>query len=70
MSKYTKETTKIQQEFIDKAEALGFEIHEYSGRFMYGAICPAIHVDDLSDFRDYNEYYRDNLGLGYVIYCR
>lgn len=74
MEKYGIENEKSlserQKEFISKAIDKGFEIKEYSGRGMFGEYCPSISVDYLSDFKEYEDYWWDNLGLGYVIYCR
>ena len=69
------ETNYFQKQFIELLEKAGFEIFEYSGRGMYGEVCPAIKVDSVKDFYtcmgiENGKYWHDNLGKDFVIYCR
>ena len=65
------ELSAKQKKFIDKAKKLGLNVYEYSGRGMYGSICPATSVDYKSDFPNAEKNYSvDSMGLGFVIYSR
>lgn len=59
-----------RKRFVKKAKEQGFELFEYSGRFMYGEYCPAIQVDYLCEFKGYEKFNYDQLGKGAVIYAK
>lgn len=63
------ELSENQRQFVEDAEAHDLEVHDYSGRFMYGKQCPSVHVDGLADFHTKTHYASDSLGLGFVIYA-
>ena len=56
-------------EFKEKAEELGYEVEDYSGRGMLGRICPSVTVDNYLDIiaemcmKGLNV---DNMGLRWV----
>lgn len=64
--------SKKQLKFIDEVhEETGLDIdYLYSGRHMYGDVCPSIVVDNIADFSHSDKYLIDNMGLGWVIYAR
>ena len=65
------ELSENQQLFVHDAENQGFEVnYNYSGRNMYGTKCPAITVDGMYDFQTRASVNYDNMGLGFVLYCR
>lgn len=39
-----------EKKFREKAEELGYEVREYSGRCMYGRECPGVTVESPNDF--------------------
>lgn len=43
---------------------------DYSGRGMYGQKCPAVTVDDVSEFTTTAKYRTDSMGLGVVMYAQ
>ncbi len=60
-----------EEEFKRKAEQLGYEVKEYSGRGMFGRICPSVTVDNYLDFiaeMGMKGLKVDNMGLMYVVY--
>jgi hypothetical protein len=62
--------TERQKRFVAKAKREGFGDsirYDYSGRFMYGAKCPAVYLDRGADF-GFRGASQDQLGLGYVVY--
>ena len=63
--------TDNEEKFMNKAESLGYEIEEYSGRGMFGKICPSVIVDNPMDFIaeiGMKGLFVDNIGLKYVVY--
>jgi hypothetical protein len=64
------ELTDKQRSFVRSAKKQGHVIDfNYSGRFMFGRMCPAVRVKYLDDFKGYNKYNRDQMGLGMIVYC-
>jgi hypothetical protein len=62
------ELSKKQKSFVRKAKKMGFEVtYDYSGRFMYGAKCPAVYLDRYETF-SFKGARVDNMGLGMVVY--
>lgn len=59
--------TAKQIDFVNAAEARGMEVRAYSGRFMYGDVCPAVEVDSPTE-SPYPGAKYDQLGLGYIVY--
>ena len=58
--------------FVQEAEEQGLEVdYTYSGRFMYGATCPAVRLsmDDLIRVKFTANVRQDDMGLGKVIYA-
>jgi hypothetical protein len=65
--------TDNQSLFVQEAEEQGLNVYyDYSGRGMYGDLCPAVNIDadDLMRIKFTSNVCRDNMGLGYVIYAR
>lgn len=61
----------IETKFIKKATKLGYEVYQYSGRFMFGRECPAVNVSNPNDFiaeMGMKGLKIDNMGLDYVVY--
>lgn len=66
-----KEMTSKEKKFVKKAEAAGYKVRSYSGRFMYGRTCPAVSCKSLNDCLaeiGMKGLKVDNLGLGYIVY--
>ena len=62
--------SKNQKKFVADAEKQGFEVdYSYSGRFMFGKLCPAVRCN-VGEFGTQAEINTDNMGLGVVIYAR
>ena len=62
---------KKEKRFRRKAEKLGYEVREYSGRCMYGRQCPGVTVDNPNDFiaeMGMTGLRIDNMGLKYIVY--
>lgn len=76
MSEYTTEDgdtltlSKNQATFVRQAEDQGLEVYSYSGRGMYGAICPAVTVAGAGDFNTTAAYAQDSMGMSIVLYAR
>lgn len=64
--------SKTQLKFIRAVKKAGLKLYlDYSGRGMFGDKCPAVNVDDLSEFPGNPHNYKiDNMGLGYVVYAQ
>ena len=64
--------SKNQQSFIRKCKSSGLNLYyNYSGRGMFGDTCPAVNVDNLSDFPGNPHKYKiDNMGMGFVVYAQ
>lgn len=64
--------TEKQKKFIKICKDNDLKVYyDYSGRGMFGETCPAVDVDNLSDFPENpHEFKIDNMGLGYVIYAQ
>ena len=65
--------TKIKREilFRNKAKKLGYEVNEYSGRYMFGNSCPSVNVDNALDFIakiGMEGLKIDNMGKQFVVY--
>lgn len=67
-----KELTDHQKKFVKTCENAGLKVYyTYSGRGMFGQTCPAVNVDSLSEFPgNPHKFLIDQMGLGYVVYCR
>ena len=62
--------SKDQVKFAEKAIKDEYEVDFfYSGRGMFGAFCPAVHIDDAAEW-GYPGAQIDQMGLGHVIYKR
>lgn len=60
-----------EEEFRKKAEELGYEVREYSGRGMFGRECPGVVVDNPLNFVaeiGMKGLKIDNMGLQYIVY--
>ncbi len=58
-------------DFKERAEELGYEVEDYSGRGMFGRTCPSVTVDNYLDFiaeMGMKGLEVDNMGLKYVVY--
>lgn len=63
--------SKNQLQFIDDATSNGHKIHfGYSGRGMYGDVCPAVYLDSYEEFNTIAKHQLDSMGLGVVKYAR
>jgi len=64
--------TPFEKQFTKKAESLGHEVDpSYSGRGMYGRVCPAVRTKNPDDFiaeMGMKGLKVDQMGLGYVVY--
>ena len=61
----------IEIDFRTKAEELGYEVRDYSGRGMFGRECPSVTVENYLDFiaeMGLKGLKVDNMGLQYVVY--
>ena len=59
-----------QLNFIEDAQDTEFEIdYSYSGRGMFGDVCPAIRCDSHNDITTKAKTKIDSMGLGIVIYA-
>ena len=60
-----------QLKFIEDAEETCFEIdYGYSGRGMYGDVCPCIRCESHNDLSTTAKTTIDSMGLGIVIYAQ
>lgn len=60
-----------EKKFRKKAGELGYEVRDYSGRFMYGRECPGVVVANPNDFIaevGMSGLKVDNMGLKYIVY--
>ena len=65
------ELSENQQKFVDDATNQGFEVdYTYSGRAMYGKMCPSIDVDNAHSFNTEADVCQDQMGRGIVIYAK
>ncbi len=58
-------------DFKERAEELGYEVEDYSGRGMFGRTCPSVTVDNYLDFiaeMGMKGLKVDNMGLRWVVY--
>jgi hypothetical protein len=62
--------TDNQKLFVKDATRQGLEVSDYSGRGMYGAVCPSVVVEDKSHFKTKAKVKMDNMGMEYVIYAQ
>lgn len=63
--------TANQLQFARDAEICGHEIDwGYSGRGMYGEICPAVRCDSENEINTGAEYKVDSMGLSIVVYAQ
>lgn len=63
--------SKNQLQFIEDAEQTDFEIdYEYSGRGMFGDVCPCIRCDSHNDLKTKANTVIDSMGKGIVIYAQ
>ena len=59
-----------QLKFIEDAQEQGMELeYSYSGRCMYGDVCPAVRCDSINDFTTKSIKRMDSMGLGIIIYA-
>lgn len=62
------ELSESQKKFSRKAIKEGFEVdYGYSGRGMFGKLCPAVRLDRSADF-GFKGASSDSMGLGVVVY--
>lgn len=60
-----------QLKFIDEMLSEWRDIdYLYSGRGMYGDVCPAVRINDGSEPEIEADVCRDSMGMGYVLYAR
>ena len=60
-----------EKQFKAKAESLGYDVKDYSGRGMFGRECPSVVVENPNDFiaeMGIKGLKVDNMGLKYVVY--
>jgi len=62
--------TDNQKLFVRAAERAGLKVIAYSGRGMYGDVCPAVSVDRVEEIRTRAKVTTDSLGMGVVVYAR
>lgn len=63
--------SKNQLQFIEDAEQTDFEIdYGYSGRGMFGDVCPCIRCDSHNDLKTKANTVMDSMGKGIVIYAQ
>ncbi len=62
--------TDNQKRFVRAAERAGLTVIPYSGRGMFGDVCPAVSVDHPEAFRTRAKVTTDSLGMGVVVYAR
>jgi hypothetical protein len=55
-------------QLIEMLEEQGLTPYPYSGRFMYGAHCVGVDVDNPGGYQLPVGWKMDNMGMGYVIY--
>lgn len=63
--------TLREKKFVGKAENLGYEVRDYSGRGMFGRQCPGVTVDNANEFIaeiGIKGLKVDNMGLSYIVY--
>lgn len=61
--------SKNQLQFIEDAQNCGLNVnYGYSGRGMFGNICPSVTVDNLNELPTTAKWEWDNMGLSYVMY--
>ncbi len=63
--------SKKEQKFTEKAQELGYEVKQYSGRGMFGVTCPSVETNNVMDFIaeiGMKGLKWDNMGLSYVVY--
>lgn len=64
------ELTVNQMTFVKDAVTQGVEVDfSYSGRGMYGKVCPAVRLDEFEAFGTKVEYSEDSMGKGRVLYA-
>jgi hypothetical protein len=60
-----------QLRFVKDAYRAGLQVNfNYSGRGMFGGTCPAVVVEDITDFSTIANVRTDNMGHDYVVYAR
>lgn len=72
MNQPTYQLTDKQKKFVAAAKRSGLAddiYYTYSGRCMFGRQCPAVNVRYTDEFKGYEKFNRDQMGLGMVIYC-
>lgn len=62
--------TENQAKFCNDAEECGLDITLYSGRGMYGKLCPAVMVDEPNDIATRAKVRTDSMGRGVVVYAQ
>jgi hypothetical protein len=62
------ELSIAQIEFITDCLDCGLEVRQYSGRGMFGKICPGVRVKHPNDLPTGVSYQIDNLGLEWMLY--
>lgn len=59
-----------QKQFIEDAENEGHKVdYSYSGRCMYGDVCPAVYCESHNDLHTKANTKIDSMGMGIVIYA-
>jgi hypothetical protein len=63
--------SKNQLQFIKDAEQTEFDVdYSYSGRGMFGDVCPCIRCDSHNDLKTKANTVMDSMGKGIVIYAQ
>jgi len=61
----------LEKFFRIKAQLLGYKIRNYSGRWMFGRVCPSVTVSNYKDFiakMGMKGLKVDNMGLDWIVY--
>ena len=64
------ELSENQAKFCNDAEKSGLDIALYSGRGMYGKLCPAVMVDQANDIATRAKVRTGSMGRGVVVYAQ
>ena len=65
------EKFKECEKFIADALESGLKVsYDYSGRGMFGDICPAVYVEEMNDLQTDTKPAWDNMGFDYVLYVK
>ena len=66
----TEDLSENQKLFIRAAKRAGLKVESYSGRGMFGRVCPSVYVDHAGQFGTRAATRTDSMGRGIVIYAQ